>query len=110
MSMNPSAIKAYSNALKVANQFQDQSQKAARINQDDDQQNTFTDTLKNSLSKVNDMQGQKSQMIKEFASGKEQNVHELMITMQKAGSAMEMTAAVRNKVMEAYKKLMQTPF
>jgi flagellar hook-basal body complex protein FliE len=49
-------------------------------------------------------------MIDEFASGKSQNVHELMISMQKAGMAMQLTGAVRSKVMASYKELMQMPF
>jgi flagellar hook-basal body complex protein FliE len=49
-------------------------------------------------------------MIEEFASGKRQNVHELMITMQKAGMAMSMTSAVRAKVMSAYQELMKMSF
>ena len=45
-----------------------------------------------------------------FASGKTQNVHELMISLQKAGLAMDMTSAVRNKVMNAYQELMRIQF
>lgn len=110
MPINSSALKAYSDALKVGNQQLQDQQKSSKAYQNSGEVNTFTNTLKDSLAKVNDLQGEKSRMIEEFASGKEQNVHELMITMQKAGTAMEMTAAVRNKVMQAYKKLMQTRF
>lgn len=72
--------------------------------------NSFTDTLKNSLKKVNDLQEQKESMIKSFAAGEEQNIHELMITLQKANIAMQMTSAVRNKVLEAYKEIMHLAF
>ena len=57
----------------------------------------FADTLKDSLNKVNDLQQEKKAMITSFASGEQQNVHELMISLQKAGLAMNMTTAVRNK-------------
>ena len=57
------------------------------------------------MSKVQELQTNKDTMIQAFASGESQNVHELMITMQKAGLAMNLTAAVRNKVMEAYEDL-----
>jgi len=56
------------------------------------------------------MQGEKSKMITSFASGETQNVHELMITLQKAGLAVSMTSAVRNKVMEAYRELSRIQF
>lgn len=70
----------------------------------------FAETLKSSLAKVNDMQKEKNAMIESFASGENQNVHELMITLQKAGLAMSMTAAMRNKVMEAYRELARIQF
>ena len=70
----------------------------------------FADTLRDSLTTVNDMQSQKSAMIQSFASGETQNVHELMITMQKAGLAVNLTAAVRNKVLEAYRELSKLQF
>ncbi|MCJ2165918.1 MULTISPECIES: flagellar hook-basal body complex protein FliE [unclassified Pseudodesulfovibrio] len=72
--------------------------------------NGFDQTLKSSLEKVNDLQSEKKVMIEEFASGKTQNVHELMITMQKAGMAMQMTGAIRSKIMTSYKEIMQMPF
>lgn len=72
--------------------------------------NSFAKTITDSISKVNEMQNQKSEMIMSFASGDNQNVHELMVTLQKAGLAMQMTSAVRGKVMESYKKLMQMQF
>jgi flagellar hook-basal body complex protein FliE len=56
------------------------------------------------------METEKKTSIQAFASGEEQNVHELMITLQKAGLAMSMTSAVRNKVMEAYKEVMHLQF
>lgn len=70
----------------------------------------FSETLGNSLKGVNSMQSEKKKMIEEFASGKSQNVHELMITMQKAGLAMQMTGAVRNKIMASYQEVMKMPF
>jgi len=71
---------------------------------------SFGDTVQNSLTKVNNMQSEKSEMIQSFASGETQNVHELMVTLQKAGLAMNLTSAVRNKVMEAYKEMGRIQF
>jgi len=70
---------------------------------------TFQETMKNSLAEVNELQTEKGAMIEDFASGKNQNVQELMVAMQKADVAMKMTTAVRGKVMEAYKDLMNMP-
>ncbi len=102
MSISPMAMKAYSAALESGNEFKTGQKKVVY----DD----FTETLKKSLTRVNSMQTEKNQMITAFAAGENQNVHELMIAMQKAGIAMQLTTAVRGKVMEAYKELMHMPF
>ncbi|WP_029456831.1 flagellar hook-basal body complex protein FliE [Solidesulfovibrio alcoholivorans] len=70
----------------------------------------FGTKLMDSLKTVNDMQNQKSDMVESFASGQTQNVHELMINLQKAGLAMQMTTTVRGKVLEAYKELVKMQF
>jgi len=70
----------------------------------------FGQTLTDSIKRVNDMQNQKTDMIDAFASGKSENVHELMINLQKASTAMQMTTAVRGKVIEAYRELVKIQF
>jgi flagellar hook-basal body complex protein FliE len=70
----------------------------------------FGQTLTDSIKRVNDMQNQKADMVEAFASGQTQNVHELMINLQKASSAMQMTTAVRGKVIEAYRDLVKIQF
>lgn len=103
MSISPMAMKAYTNALESAVEPKN-TQKKDQVYDD------FSTTIKDSLHKVNSMQGEKNQMIQAFAAGENENVHELMIAMQKSSVAMQLTTAVRGKVLEAYKKLMQTPF
>ena len=70
----------------------------------------FGQTLTDSLKQVNELQNTKASMVESFASGQTQNVHELMINLQKAGLAMQMTTAVRGKVLEAYKELVKMQF
>jgi flagellar hook-basal body complex protein FliE len=70
----------------------------------------FGTMLKDSLKQVNDMQNTKLDMVQAFASGQSENVHELMINLQKAGLAMQMTTAVRGKVLDAYKELVKMQF
>ncbi len=108
MSIQAIGLKAYSNAL---NNFV-KAEKATRLDKlpDDRPIKEFSDVLTSSLGKVNDLQAQRSDMIASFASGETQNVHELMIAVQKAGLAMNMTSAVRNKVLEAYKELSRIQF
>jgi flagellar hook-basal body complex protein FliE len=103
------AINAYQNAMDIRRRTVD-STVSESLKKPQEPVRSFNDTLKSSLVKVNDLQSEKKVMIEEFASGKSQNVHELMIAMQKAGMAMQMTGAVRSKVMSAYKEIMQMPF
>jgi len=70
----------------------------------------FGKTLTDSLKQVNEMQNTRNDMIESFASGKTENVHELMINLQKAGLTMQMTTAVRNKVLDAYRELVKMQF
>ena len=109
MSIKTAGIKAYSDALSNFTKAE-QSIKGNSFDKPVPASTAFADTLKTSLSKVNELQQDKKAMITSFASGEQQNVHELMISLQKAGLAMNMTAAVRNKAMEAYKELARMQF
>ncbi|MDO9630314.1 MAG: flagellar hook-basal body complex protein FliE [Humidesulfovibrio sp.] len=103
------AMQAYQNALKIQHDAQSKISsnfKSAAAAP----QGGFMDALKTNLSKVNDMQNEKSDMATSFAAGKEQNVHELMISLQKAGLAMSMTSAVRSKIMQSYQELTKMQF
>ena len=104
-----SALKAYQSALQKVRQADEQI-KGQGLASQEEQNSGFADIIKDSVAKVNNMELNKEEMIKSFASGETQNVHELMIGLQKASLAMSMTSAVRNKVMQAYKEVMQMHF
>lgn len=72
--------------------------------------NSFANTVKNSLHQVNQLEKAKADAITDFASGRNQNVHDLMITMQKSSMAMKLTSAVRGKILEAYKEIARMQF
>ncbi len=109
MSIQGVGLKAYSNALQNFNKVAEASKPAEAV-KSKSATTSFSDTLADSLTKVNDLQKEKSAMIQSFASGENQNVHELMISMQKAGLAVNITSAVRNKVLEAYRELSRMQF
>lgn len=104
-----SGLKAYTNALANFTKAE-QAAKSRLAKTEKPAESPFTGVLKDSIGKVNDMQKQKNTMIESFASGETQNVHELMISLQRAGLAVSMTSAVRNKVIEAYKELSRMQF
>ncbi len=107
-----SSLNAYTNALAEFRKSQStiKQDSAGIMGASNAPAQSFTETLQNSLKSVNDLQSEKNTMVESFASGETQNVHELMITMQKAGLAVNLTAAVRNKVLEAYRELTRLQF
>ena len=104
-SIGSAALKAYGQNMqavqKTAQQISSKVQSQAAKPQ------AFSETLNSSLKDVNEMQLKGASMVEEFATGKNTNVHELMIHMQQAGLAVKLTTAVRNKVMTAYQELMR---
>lgn len=102
MSITPIALKAYAQATQAPQKNE--------IPPGHVDVKPFSATMKESLNNVNQLQKESVGMIESFASGERQNVHELMIALQKSSVAMSMTSAVRNKLMEAYKEVMRMPF
>lgn len=109
MSIGTVGLKAYTTALSNFAKAE-KTVNAGALKKQEQPVSSFSNMLSESLTKVNDMQTEKKNMITSFASGENQNVHELMISMQKASLSMNITAAVRNKVLEAYKELSRMQF
>lgn len=109
MTIQAVGLKAYTNALQNFAKAEKKAM-ANTVPTGKPEGAEFKDVLAGSLEKVNNLQSDRSSMIQSFASGESQNVHELMIAMQKASLAMNMTSAVRNKVIEAYKELSRMQF
>ena len=108
MAIPPLALSAYQNAM---GQSQGITAKVSRsLLKPAAPSEGFGQTLTDSIKHVNDMQNQKNDMVESFASGKTENVHELMINLQKASTAMQMTTAVRSKVIDAYRELVKIQF
>ena len=111
MAINPIAINTYRTAMGQSPGAQGVGKKIAdAFGTGTAHKTNFLDSLKNSVSEVNAQEIKKDQMVASFATGENQNVHELMIQLQKAGLAMNMTSTVRNKVMDMYQQLIKMPF
>ncbi len=111
MAINPIAINAYRAAMGQTTQgAQGVQQKVAEAFGTGTSKTNFLDSLKSSVAEVNAEQLKKDQMVASFATGENQNVHELMIQLQKAGLTMSMTSTVRNKIMDMYKELTKISF
>ena len=68
---------------------------------------SFGDYLKDALDKVNDLQVQSEEYKKLSATGELDNLHDVSIVAEKAGTALDLLLSVRNKVVEAYKEIMR---
>ena len=108
MSIQNIGMKAYSEAL---NNFVSAGKKTQKSPVSEEKTAiSFMETVENSVKQVNHLQENKANMVKSFASGEQQNVHELMISLQKASVAMNLTSAVRNKVLHAYNEISKMQF
>ena len=72
-----------------------------------DAQQTFANSLKDAISKVNDQQIQSDTMTEKLINGGNVDLHEVMITSQKASITLNATMEVRNKAIEAYQEIMR---
>ncbi|MBR6626939.1 MAG: flagellar hook-basal body complex protein FliE [Lachnospiraceae bacterium] len=65
--------------------------------------NTAIDNIKTTNSYLSDAEDEEIK----FALGESESTHDLTIALQKASTALQYTVAIRDKVMEAYRELMQ---
>lgn len=72
-----------------------------------DGEKSFADTLKDAVQSVNTMQQQSDIKIQQLATGKTQNVADVMVTAERADIALKLMVQVRNKIIEAYQEVMK---
>ncbi len=70
-------------------------------------QGSFGETVKKALSEVNELQAEADELANGLASGDAVEIHQAMIAMQKASTALQFTIQVRNKIIEAYQEIMR---
>ena len=68
---------------------------------------TFAQTLKDAVSEVNQLQKVSDVKSQELATGKTQNISEVMIAAEKADISLRLMVQVRNKIIEAYQEMMK---
>jgi flagellar hook-basal body complex protein FliE len=68
---------------------------------------TFSGILRESVEKVNAMQQQADHAIKELVSGRTKNIHETMLTIERADTSLKLMMQVRNKILDAYREIMR---
>lgn len=70
---------------------------------------SFGEVLKNALAEVNDWQLKADQGAMEVASGRVEDLHEVVLTAEKADLSLQLALQIRNKILEAYQEIMRMP-
>lgn len=70
---------------------------------------SFAEFLSGAIQNVNALQKDADAQKEAFAAGKTDNIQNVMISMEKADVAFQMTLQIRNKVLEAYQEIMRMP-
>ena len=81
------------------------SQGATNLQVADQKGEDFGKLLMDVIKEVNSSQQNAVEMQNAFMTGQNVELHELMISMERAGLAMELTLQVRNKLLEAYQEI-----
>jgi flagellar hook-basal body complex protein FliE len=67
----------------------------------------FSKFLNDAINKVNEIQLDSTELTNEFAAGKTDNIHEVLIAGEKADVALQLTMQIRNKILDAYNEIMR---
>lgn len=68
---------------------------------------TFADTLNQAIGQVNQLQKTADKASADLATGRTDNVADVMIASEKADIALRLMMQVRNKVIDAYQEIMK---
>lgn len=66
---------------------------------------TFGQILRQKLQEVSDLQKQADQLTSQFLAGGNVELHQVMLAVEQAGLALQLTMQVRNKLVEAYQEI-----
>jgi flagellar hook-basal body complex protein FliE len=70
----------------------------------------FGDTLKNAINQVNELSDSSNQEVTQLVQGDRQDVHNVMIAVEKADIAFQLMMQVRNKIVSAYQEVSKLQF
>ncbi|MBU1864645.1 MAG: flagellar hook-basal body complex protein FliE [Candidatus Omnitrophica bacterium] len=68
---------------------------------------SFIDTLNNSIQEINKLQENANQQVEKLARGEIKDVHQVMIAAQEANLAFSMMMQIRNKIVDAYQEVIK---
>ena len=74
-----------------------------------DNNNAFGDRISSAIKSVADSQTQSAQISKDFELGRETDLSKVMVQQQVSSLGFQLTLNVRNKLLSAYKDIMNMP-
>ena len=80
-----------------------------KVGSSDDKKVDFANTVKNCISKVDDLKQSANISIKDLLSGKNEDITSVISAVAKADISFKLLVGVRNKLIEAYKQTMNMP-
>ncbi|MBA2484477.1 MAG: flagellar hook-basal body complex protein FliE [Nitrosomonas sp.] len=104
--MDKSGIDSVLTQLRAASTMAAGASKSARLEEHASKVD-FGEKLKSALDQVNNTQQTADKLTMEFVSGEtDKNLHEVMISLQKANISFQSMIQVRNKLVTAYQEIM----
>ena len=97
---------AHVSEARVAREMQNNGMDVPSVNGTSGAQ-SFSKVLSDSVDKVNTYQVQADTAIKEMVAGRNKNIHETMLSVERADSSLKMMMQVRNKILDAYREIMR---
>ena len=70
----------------------------------------FGATLKNAINHVNELSSTSDQQVSQLVQGDRQDIHNVMIAVEKADIAFDLMMQVRNKIVSAYQEVSRMQF
>ena len=100
-------IRLYNNAASPVNDLPKADGNIARSSTPVEGEKTFAATLKDAVNEVNTLQKISDVKSQDLATGKTQNISDVMIAAEKADISLRLMVLVRNKIIEAYQEMMK---
>jgi flagellar hook-basal body complex protein FliE len=92
----------------IRRQLEDISLKSKLTTPEEKPGESFSTFLKNAINDVNQDQLQAEKSVQDYISGKETNLHNTLISLEKADLSFKLMMEVRSKLMDAYQQIMRT--
>lgn len=67
----------------------------------------FSETLKDMINQVDQMQSDSAQKVENFMAGTEGNIHEVMAAVEEARLSFQLMMEIRNKLLDSYQEVMR---